>query len=285
MAIRWFEFMAELHARWPALRCKLAKDSPDLLPPGCVPRTKLQKDIALAKQQSLAANYDELVTYEARKVEFVVQWAQKLARQRKKTGHIVVNPPPTWNEVWGREPSEIGSDSQGECSDNSEEDKDEGRDHGDERKSNTGRNNNDKGQDRHCGTQDEVDGGSKSGNVCSRTDCSHCSETLQTHPYGFTNHIYAAERLQSNNRVPLTAPTAVDMKTVKAILTDRNVRFTKVCHETRCPLHDNGPVWLVQQADLTKELATMDNHDPRRPVLVGKLREVKAEVRRYELHL
>ena len=63
------------------------------------------------------------------------------------------------------------------------------------------------------------------------------------------------------------------------------VAFTHCTHETRCPLHDNGPVWEVQLIGVVIELANIQLKDARRPVLLKKKRDLEADIAVYKLHL
>ena len=83
----------------------------------------------------------------------------------------------------------------------------------------------------------------------------------------------------------LSEPHSIDSSTLRAILKQHQVAFTQCTHETRCPLHDNGPVWEAQLVGITIELANIELRDPRRPAMLKKKRDLDADIAVYKLHL
>jgi hypothetical protein len=101
-----------------------------------------------------------------------------------------------------------------------------------------------------------------------------------------------AERKLESIAVPqqpiqLSRPTAVTRATFHKVLKAKKVRFTMCTNETRCPLHDNGPIWEVRKKNLLSQLAEIpaNSKDPRLPALNKQLRDVTALVNRYLRHL
>jgi hypothetical protein len=73
--------------------------------------------------------------------------------------------------------------------------------------------------------------------------------------------------------------------TFEKILIEQGVTYTTCHHETRCPLHDNGPVWEVRKKNVLTELSGMDGGDARLPELKKELRELTPLVNRYLRHM
>jgi hypothetical protein len=87
--------------------------------------------------------------------------------------------------------------------------------------------------------------------------------------------------------IQLSKPTAVTPATFHKVLKAKDVRYTLCTNETRCPLHDNGPIWEVRKKNLLSQLAKIPpkSKDPRLPTLHKQLRDITVLVNRYERHL
>ena len=83
----------------------------------------------------------------------------------------------------------------------------------------------------------------------------------------------------------LSKPTAVTPATFEKILVAKNVRYTTCTHESRCPLHDNGPVWEIRKKNVVTQLDGMPGTDERLPALKKQLRVLEPLVKRYHRHL
>jgi hypothetical protein len=86
----------------------------------------------------------------------------------------------------------------------------------------------------------------------------------------------------------LSKPTAPSMRVFWKTLLSKRIRHTKCCNETRCPLHDNGPVWELRLKNTLAELRGLGDgpdHVLRRKELVAVQRRLASNVKRYELHL
>ena len=91
--MKWFEVMAELHARWPALLRKLAKDRPDTQDRKNRAPSKLQKDTLVAVAAGEKEGFEEGHEYAIRKGEYMTRWAYRLGTARSKANRAVANFP------------------------------------------------------------------------------------------------------------------------------------------------------------------------------------------------
>ena len=234
LAMKWFELMAEFHARWPALLRKLAKDRPDTEHPTNSNRapTKLQKGILLAVAGGQKEGFDECQEYEIRKGEYMAGWAFRL---------VLVD---SSDDDLADSPAREGDD----------EDDDPG----------------------------DVPLGSSASASSAAAPAAPEVEKKQI----VTRPIVAfSSTLPPPKKPVLSEPNSIDSSTLREILKQHEVAFTHCTHETRCPLHDNGPVWEAQLVGVTIELANIEPRDPRRPALLKKKRDLDADIAVYKLHL
>jgi hypothetical protein len=214
------EFYARVHGHWPAMLRTVIHNNPAAL---TNKDTGYQRDLILAQSMARAPDFDESREFQTRYKEYMGKYAQRLARQRRKAGKLVVPPQeapePAWSS-WSQQPETVSME--------------DGPVH--------------------------LHGGA-----------------------GIEAKCNAAGSLQTTCK--LSKPTAVTPATFEKILAAKGVRYTTCSHESRCPLHDNGPVWEIRKKNVVAQLCGMPGTDERLPALKKQLRVLEPLVNRYHRHL
>ena len=63
------------------------------------------------------------------------------------------------------------------------------------------------------------------------------------------------------------------------------IKYSTCLKPHSCPLHDEGPVWELRQAQILEKLASCDAGDPARARLEKESRKLATDIRRYRRHL
>lgn len=89
--------------------------------------------------------------------------------------------------------------------------------------------------------------------------------------------------LAPSDGVPDIRPPS--MATFWAILEEQDIRFTRAIHAHECPLHDNGPLWVLQREQLTRELASNVVKGEAKIKLIKQGDVLDRKVQSYKRHL